>query len=142
MFPFVSFEIVEPGLNDVISVLQISLIAFSSFSLRLVIVDGYNGSMTLVEFCERIESIVLDSLMQSRKSLFSNNERKSSLNWLFIVAAEDVLLAIAATFVVECSNSWAMAEIRLLSLELCDLVFEESGISLGFFGSMVKSVAR
>lgn len=50
-----------PGLNEVTSVLYISLIAFSSFSLRLGVVDE-NVSITFVAFCESIESIVVGSL--------------------------------------------------------------------------------
>ncbi len=55
------FNICLPGLNEVTSVLYISLIAFSSFSLRFGVVDGNDVSITLVEFCESIESIAVGS---------------------------------------------------------------------------------
>ena len=86
----------KPGFNELTNFLYISLIAFSSFSVRLLLASGTRGSITLAALCDRIESIVVDSFKHSRKSLLSSNVRKSSLEWFMAAIVTDLLDASAA----------------------------------------------
>jgi hypothetical protein len=63
--------------------------------------------------------MAVESFKHSRKSLLSNNERKSSFE-LFAVA-----------LVVELSKSLAIAAIRLLSCDVCCLFVGINDISFG-----------
>jgi hypothetical protein len=94
----------------------------------LLFVGGYVCSIIFVEFCDKIESIVVESFKHSRKSLFSNKDKKSSFE-------------LVDKFV-ELNKSLAIADIRLLSLDVCCLVVGINDISFGFCGSELNNAAK